>query len=70
MPFNQYHPYYYPILGGIGLLSIVIYWFVWKKNARLANFIVFGMLVVLACYLINWDYRLRDYFMISDWKLP
>lgn len=70
MPFNKYHPYYYPILGGIALLSVILYWFIWKKNARLANFLVFGSLFALACYLVNWDYNLREYFMISNWKLP
>jgi len=70
MPFNQYHPYYYPTLGGIALLAIIIYWFIWKKNAKLANFLVFGILAALLLYLVNWDYNLRQYFMITEWHVP
>ena len=70
MKFDQYHPYYYPVLVGGGVLAILIYWLIWRKNAKLANGIVGAALVGVICCLIDCDYALREYFIIKSWKLP
>ena len=70
MKFDEYHPYFYPVIAGVSLVIVIIYWLIWRKNARLANWFVGTAVVALICYLINWDYALRKYFIISTWKLP
>ncbi len=70
MNFDQHHPYFYPVIIGASLATIIIYWFIWRKDARLANILVGGAVFGVICYLINWDYALRHYFIISSWRLP
>lgn len=69
MKFDQYHPYFYPVIIGGSILVILLYWLLWRKNARLANWLVFFGVVGLVCSLIDWDYAFRHYFLIQSWHI-
>lgn len=67
---DPYDPYYYAKIGACALAGIVVYWLIWKKNARLANWIVFGATIALIAYLTNWDYILNHWFRVTEWSFP
>ncbi|MFN8390276.1 MAG: hypothetical protein U0136_08310 [Bdellovibrionota bacterium] len=67
---SQDDPYFYVYCGVLALISLGVYWFIWKRNSMLANILVFGALVGLMAYLTNWDYALNHYFRVSNWRIP
>ena len=70
MTLNSADQILYAKLAAAGVASIVIYWLVWKWNARFANLLVFVALVALLVFATNWDYALNNYFRVSSWNLP
>lgn len=70
MSFNpQHNPYFYQICAALGVISVLVYWQIYKRNAKLANILAFGLLFGLICYLIDWDYVLNRYFIINQWNV-
>jgi hypothetical protein len=63
-------PYFYGYVAAAALVGLLVYWYIWKKNSRLANLLVFGALIGLMAYLADWDYLLNNYFRVSSWRFP
>ena len=67
---DRYDPYFWPKIAGISAACLGVYYFIWKKNSRLANFLVFGAAFALPCSLLDWDSVLHRFFRVSGWAFP
>lgn len=69
LDFDIYNRENQAILAGCAVLLSMVYWLLWRKSPKLANWLVFGSLFIVICFQVDWDYALNEYFRIR-WKLP
>ncbi len=69
LDFDIHNPKEVAVLVGLAIVASGLYWIIWRRNARLANWIVFAAVVALLTQTVNWDYWLNSDFRVR-WKLP